>query len=190
MEKSNRTWVLCVLVTVIGATAACADTDGRDPFALWKTFTHEDGVYTFRYLAPPWELWVDETASDPDTQIIAVEPMADDLNTSIETGSLQAKYKATVTLRPHTSAEAEARRDAARLSETTDGPVSSAPFENAYGQVGICLDARLPDRSIRAVYFDGFDSQTIVMQVAGRSSVAAADFTLLLEGLELEGAGE
>lgn len=190
MVISNRTWVLRMVVTVIGVTAACADTDGRDPFALWKTFTHEDGVYTFRYLAPPWELWIDETKSDPDTQIIAVEPMADDMNTSIETGSLQAKYKATVSLRSRTSAAEEALSDAARLSEVTNEPVSTAPFENANGQVGIGLDARLPDRSIRAVYFDGFDGQTIVMQVAGRSSVAAADFTLLLEGLELEGAGE
>lgn len=190
MGQSIRPWLLCIVGASMCWAVACADTDGRDPYALWETYTHVDGAYSFRYLAPPWELVNTGEETLPDTQIIAVEPLSGDMTPAIATGALQARYKLIVTLRAHTSAEAEARADAAVLSKSTVEPVSTAPFENNRGQSGLKVDAQLPDRNIRAVYFDLADRRAVVMQLAGRDSVAGADFTLLLKGLEPEGTGE
>ena len=173
-----------ILLSILLMIFACATEDGRDPYALWETFEHEAGAYVFHYAAPPWTLNSKNSENEPNVQIVTVASTTDDQIPAVEAGPLQAKFKAVVTLREHTSAEVEAARDAARLSEEFGENLEALDFKNGRGQIGKILSARLSDRNIRYVYFDVFDERAVVMQLGGRESISGADFTLLLEGLE------
>ncbi len=172
-------------VCIACAAAACADADGRDPYAMFRTFTHAEGLYSFRYLAPPWTLTKDD--AKPDLQIIAVEADAEAMDTAVETGSIHARFKGVVSLRSRTSAREEAEADLELLSEIDHVDIAVTSFQNKGGRTGFHLSATMSDRNIRAVYFDSAGRTATVMQIVGRESLESDDFTLLLRSLEPNG---
>lgn len=182
MRRSGRVLFFLTTFSLAVRLLSCADADGTDPYAYWKTFVHADDMYCFCYLAPPWELF-EPLDGDADVQIVAVEAAEADMDVSLETGALHARFKSVISLREDTSAAAESSADAARLFASAAGEVPVTPFENARGQNGYHLNAELSDRGIRAVYFDVSDGYVVVMQLAGREGIGGEDFTLLLKSL-------
>jgi hypothetical protein len=188
MFKVSYPSFLVIAVVAFSQLVSCADADGSDPYALWDTYTHVDGVYFFRYLAPPWAFV--EVDDNTDSQVIAVAPLPDRIDASIETGALHARFKSVVSLRNHTSATAEASADMEHFLEIALETGKVEPFVSAGGHEGFHLSVRLSDRNLRNVYFDVSESRVVVMQLAGRESIAGADFSLLLKGLEPKGDGD
>ena len=180
--------LLNILISAALLLIACADTDGRNPYALWEKFVHPDGDYSFYYLSPPWSLYNTSSVDPPDLQIVTVEATSDSPDASVETGAIEARFKAVISLRGDTSAAEEAAADAMRLSAAADVAVKVEDFKNYRGQVGAYFSVRLPDRYIRSAYFDAPSHSTAVMQLVGRESVSGADFTLFLQGLQPEAA--
>jgi hypothetical protein len=174
-------WALAVSIFAV----QCADRDGRDPYAMFDTFTHQGGKYSFRYLAPPWEL--ENNDEEPNLQIIAIEADSKNMDASIESGPIHARFKGVISLRPNTSAEQAAEDDAASISDIDASEVEVSSFTSEEGNFGFYLRAALPDRNIRSVYFDTTENDAAVMQVVSRESIEAADFTLLLRSLEPNG---
>ena len=61
--------ILCTLVALGG----CASIDGSEPYAMWQTYEHPDGLFHFRYLSPPWRLIHDPFAEGRPVLVIAPE---------------------------------------------------------------------------------------------------------------------
>ena len=147
---------------------------------MWETYVDSDGGYSFRYLAPPWELVTD---ADDEHPTIAVEPDPDGVGDSTTTGVLQARFKVVVFRRAQT-AEAAAESDAEMLLDLGADTVETTSFKSARGREGLHSAAVLSDRKLRAVYHDLPGGGSVAMQAVGRDAVDGADFTLLLRGLE------
>ena len=171
--------VRCVFLLWAGLALSCADAAGTDPYGMWDTFVDPNGAYTFRYLSPPWEL-VSESDATP---VIAVDPTRDEVDDSVTTGALQARFKAVVSVRADTAEDA-AGEDAALLLDLGAESVATMPFKSDGGRAGYQVAADLPDRHVRAVYQDLPEGGAAVLQVVGRDGVDDEDFTLLLRGLE------
>ena len=76
MLSYSKTVLTCIIRLLIFSVlcAACSDTDGNDPYALWRTFEHPTQAFHFHYLSPPWESAED---TGPERAVLAVDPDAD-----------------------------------------------------------------------------------------------------------------
>ncbi len=190
MRQFARLYLSTTFIAHCVLTSSCANVDGTDPYAFYDTFTHLEGKYTFKYLSPPWIMV--NVDGETDVQIIAIDPSLDEIDTAVESGPINARFKATVSLCRTCSARETAELDLKRISglQKEDNVTEQFPncemseFVNNSGHKGFHIKAISDERYIRFVYIAISEDMTVIMRLVSRQSVSGDDFTLLLKGLE------
>jgi hypothetical protein len=161
----------------------CANVSGVDPYGLFDTYTHVDGLYSFRYLSPPWGVVESETGDD--RQLFAIEP-GDGIDAQIEEGAVNARVKMVVAIDRTTSdAESEARQQLSEWAKSAKSTTTVQTFYSAQGAPGAAIGAVFLERYIRAVFQPLDESGAVVsMQLVSRERLDNEDMTLVLKSLE------
>lgn len=160
----------------------CSPVDGKDPYALWETFTHPDGIYRFSYLSPPWKKL---STSNTSTQQFVVDRDGVPLeNVGLPGDGVEARLSMEVELFFRMSAPEAASAHLKTWGENGARGDPSEVFESHGGAKGLRIWARASDRFITAVYHDLPGGDSVSMIVVGKDEVSSSDIVLLLESLE------
>ncbi len=175
-------WIsLCLGLPLIVPLLGCAEADGADPYALFKTFEQQDGLYRFRYLSPPWKLLEDD--EEADRQRLAIAPEAGDRDDDPDDDSLDARMVMVVE-----RLEVGTVRDAVAADVVEwSGRAEVSPFytfTSTNGAVGLRIEAVFPDRRSVCIYHRLANGQAAVMRVTARERLDTPDMTRLFRGFE------
>lgn len=176
-------WKRALLVVAAGVgLLCCSPIDGRDPYALWKTYTHPGGLFHFHYLSPPWEK---QSSSSSNTVRYVVEVDGIPLDElGLPGDGMESRLSMTVSVYSDTPAFAAAWLDLGDW--LANGAVAEAAegFQSESGVEGLNIRGEGRDRFFSAVYHDLSGGGSVSMIVVGKEDVHTSDIRLLLQSLE------
>lgn len=177
------------LIAFVAAVAACATVDGSDPYAMWGTVEHPQGLFSLRYLVDVWVPAADSTAERPvlvvgkKTQEVPQRPPVP--GPTIFEFEERYRLRAGVanTSRDLLDTVVAAERDWLELGFEVE---TGEPFQSADGAEGWVVYAHLKLYTpvFVAQVFHAVGERVVALEVWGHRSVKNPDMRLLLKSFE------
>lgn len=195
LRRSGNRRLKAPLIAFVATVAACATVDGSDPYAMWGTVEHPQGLFSLRYLADVWHAAADSTAERP-VLVVGKKPEEVPEGPPVS-GPTIFEFEERYRLRAGVVTKSRdlldtvvaAERDWLELGFEVE---TGAPFQSAGGAEGWVVYAglQLDTPVFVAQVFHAAGKRVVALEVWGHRSIKNPDMRLLLKSFEPASEGE